>query len=153
MWRHGLLTLAVVLSACGGAGLSPANVAAEPGGTLAVSFTRTFPAGSWTSGEHAYRLVIVCPNQRVGPPVTRFEVSDDAPRADPAYLRVDGPGRRVLAPADLSAVHPDDPTVTVITVAGLKPSAAERARSECEASIVIDGGDPEPLEPGAPFSP
>lgn len=153
-WMRGRGLLAMMLvTACGGPGLSPANVASEPGGSLAVSFTRTFPAGTWTTGDHAYRLVIVCPTQRVGPPVVRFQVSEDAPRSDPVYLRVDGPGRNLLSPADLSAVHPDDVTVAVITVAGLTPADAEEARSECGASVVSDGGDPEPLEPGAPFSP
>lgn len=151
--RGGVLLVTVMLVVACGTGLSPANVATEPGGSLAVSFTRTFPAGTWTTGEHAYRLVIVCPTQRVGPPVVRFEVSDDAPRSDPVYLRFDGPGRSVLSPSDLTAVHPDDVTVAVITVAGLDADDAEEARSECDASVVYDGGDPERLEPGAPFSP
>lgn len=153
MRGRGLLVMALVLGACGGSGLSPANVATEPGGSLAVSFTRTFPADTWTTGDHAYRLVIVCPTQRVGPPVVRFEVSEEAPRSDPVYLRFDGPGRNMLSPADLPAIHPDDVTVAVITVAGLTPTDAEEARSECDANIVYDGLDPEPLEPGAPFSP
>lgn len=153
MRGRGLLVMVVLLGACGGVGLSPANVASEPGGSLAVSFTRTFPAGTWTTGDHAYRLVIVCPTQRVGPPVVRFQVSEEAPRADPVYLRFDGPGRSLLSPADLPAIHPDDVTVAVVTVAGLTPADAEEARSECDGSVVYDGGDPEQLEPGAPFSP
>ncbi|MDX1447814.1 MAG: hypothetical protein R3246_02025 [Acidimicrobiia bacterium] len=145
--------LASVLTACSGPGLSPANVASEPGGTLAVAFTRTFEPGWWTPGDHAYRLVIVCPSQRVGPPVVRFEVSEDAPRADPVYLRFDGPGRSLLSPADLPAVHPEDVTVAAITIAGLTPEAAEDARTDCDASVVYDGLDPEPLDAGVPFSP
>lgn len=148
MWVVGM---AVVVASCGG--LSPANVASEPGGSLAVAFTRTFPPGAWSVGEHAYRLVIVCPSQRIGPPAVRFQVDTDAPRADPVYLRPDGPSRSMLAPASMSSVHPNDPSVAVVTVAGLSASAAEEARSECEASMIYDGLDPVPLEPGTPFSP
>lgn len=118
-----------------------------------MAFTHTFPPGTWTEGDHAYRLVIVCPSQRVGPPVVPFEVSPDAPRANPVYLRVDGPGTNLLSPADMAAVHPEDTTIAAVTVAGLTVQGAEAARTECEASIVVDGGDPLPLTAGSPFSP
>jgi hypothetical protein len=147
-----LLSLGLVLAGCGDS-LTPANVAREPGGTLAVSFSRTFPPGFWTPGDHAYRLVITCPAQHVGPPVAGFTVRDDARRMGTVYLRIDGAGSRLLAPSDLGAVHPDDTTVAVITLAGMTESAAEEARAACTASIVYDGLDPETLEPGSPFSP
>lgn len=133
--------------------LSPVNVAREPGGTLAVSFTHTFPPGFWQEGEHAYRLVITCPTQHVGPPVASFTVSSDAPSLGTVYLRIDGPGSRLLSPSDVSRVHPDDTTVAVVTLAGMTESAAEEARSGCSGSIVYDGLDPETLEPGRVFSP
>lgn len=151
--RVAILIVAFAAAGCGGESLSPANVAAEPGGTQAVSFTRTFPPGFWEEGSHAYRMVIVCPAQNVGPPVVRFEVTDDAPQVGTVYLRFDGPGRRVLSPADLPAVHPDDTTVAVVTLAGMTEAGAEEARTECDGSVVYDGLDPETLEPGAPFSP
>ncbi|HSJ29131.1 MAG TPA: hypothetical protein VLB67_13065, partial [Acidimicrobiia bacterium] len=133
-----LLSLVLALAGCGDS-LTPANVAREPGGTLAVSFTRTFLPGFWEPGEHAYRLVITCPAQHVGPPVAGFTVSDQAPELGTVYLRIDGPGSRLLAPSDLGAVHPDDTTVAVITLAGLTENAAEDVRSDCSASIVYDG--------------
>ncbi|HVR32712.1 MAG TPA: hypothetical protein VMS74_08380 [Acidimicrobiia bacterium] len=145
--------LAVLIGGCGSAPMSPANIASEPGGVLAVSFTRTFPAGFWELGAHAYRLVIVCPTQRVGPPVVRFEVSEDAARFGEVYLRFDGPGTSLLSPADLAAIHPADTTVAVVTLAGMTESDAEEARSECEATVVYDGREPDQLEPGTPFSP
>lgn len=148
-----VFVLAVVLSACGGGSLSPANVAAEPGGTFAVSFTRTFPPEFWEPGPHAYRLVITCPARQVGPPVVRFEVSEDAPSSGTVYLRFDGPGRSILSPADLAAVNPDDTTVAVVTLAGMNEIAAEEAREDCDGTVVYDGLDPESLEPGPPFSP
>ena len=148
-----LLALCVVLASCAGNPLTPANVAAEPGGDLAISFTRTFPARFWEPGGHAYRLVITCPSQSVGPPVVRFEVSTDAPRVGTVYLRIDGPGRSLLSPADLTSVHPDDTTIAVVTLAGMTVPGVEEARAECEGTVVYDGLDPEPLEPGTPFSP
>lgn len=151
--RIPLLIGALVVAGCGGESLSPANVAAEPGGSFAVSFTRTFPPGFWAEGDHAYRMVIVCPAQNVGPPVVRFEVADDAERVETAYLRFDGPGRNLLAPADLPAVHPDDTTVAVVTLAGMTPAEAASARTDCTGTVVYDGLDPESLEPGEPFSP
>ena len=146
-----ILTLA--LSACGSESLTPANVAAEPGGTFAVSFTRTFPPGFWEPGSHAYRMVITCPAQQVGPPVVRFEVSEEAPASGTVYLRFDGPGRHVLSPADLTAVNPDDTTVAVVTLAGMTEAAAEETREDCDGTVVYDGLDPESLEPGQPFTP
>lgn len=151
--RIAILIVAFVVAGCGGESLSPANVAAQPGGTQAVSFTRTFPPGFWEEGEHAYRMVIVCPAQNVGPPVVRFEVSDDAPQVGTAYLRFDGPGRHVLSPADLPAVHPADTTVAVVTLAGMTESDVEDARRDCDGSVVYDALDPETLEPGEAFSP
>jgi hypothetical protein len=151
--RVAILIFAFAVAGCGGGALSPANVAAEPGGTLAVSFTRTFPPGFWEEGEHAYRIVIVCPAQNVGPPVVRFDVTDDAPQVGTVYLRFDGPGRHLLSPADLAAVHPDDTTVAVVTLAGMTAAGAEEARTECNGSVVYDGLDPETLDPGEPFSP
>ena len=148
-----ILIVAFAAAGCGGEALTPANVAPEPGGTLALSFTRTFPPGFWEEGEHAYRMVIVCPTQNVGPPVVRFEVSDDAPEVGTVYLRFDGPGRHLLSPADLSTVHPEDTTVAVVTLAGMTESDVAEARTGCDASIVYDGLDPEPLAPGDPFSP
>lgn len=118
-----------------------------------MSFTRTFPPGFWTVGEHAYRLVIECPTQRIGPPVARFEVSDAAPEAGTVYLRFDGPGRNLLSPADTRVINPADATIAVITLAGMTTTGAEDARSGCAASVVYDGLDPEILEPGSPFSP
>ena len=147
------LFVGVLAAGCGGESLSPANVAAAPGGTQAVSFTRTFPPGFWEEGEHAYRMVMVCPAQNVGPPVVRFEVSDDAPQVGTVYLRFDGPGRHVLSPADLPNVHPDDTTVAVVTLAGMTEAEAEGARTDCDGSVVYDGLDAEALEPGEPFSP
>jgi hypothetical protein len=141
------------LTACGGDRLTPANVATEPGGGLAVAFTRTFPAGFWHPGDHAYRLVLVCPNRNVGPPAIRFEVSEDAPRFGSVYLRLDGPGRNLLAPADLASVHPDDVTVAVITLAGMTEPDAQEVGTRCQGTVVYDGLDPEELEPGPPFSP
>jgi hypothetical protein len=151
--RVAILIVASVVAGCGGESLSPANVAAEPGGTFAVSFTRTFPPGFWEEGEHAYRMVIICPAQSVGPPVVRFEVADDAQRVGTAYLRFDGPGRHLLSPADLSAVHPDDVTVAVVTLAGMTEAEAENARTDCSGTVVYDALDPEPLEAGELFSP
>lgn len=148
-----IVVLAITLSACGSGSLTPANVAAEPGGTFAVSFTRTFPPGFWEPGSHAYRLVITCPAQQVGPPVVRFEVSDEAPVSGTVYLRFDGPGRHILSPADLAAVNPNDTTVAAVTLAGMTDSAAEEARAECDGTVVYDGLDPESLEPGPPFTP
>ena len=151
--RVAILIISFLVAGCGNEALSPANVAAEPGGTLAVSFTRTFPPGFWEEGDHAYRMVIVCPAQNVGPPVVRFEVSDDALPVGTVYLRFDGPGRHLLSPADLPAVHPDDTTVAVVTLAGMTATGAEDARNDCDGSIVYDGLDPETLEPGESFSP
>ncbi|MEX2279545.1 MAG: hypothetical protein WEA76_05595 [Acidimicrobiia bacterium] len=148
-----ILVLGAVLAGCGGGSLSPANVAPEPGGAVAVSFTRTFPPGFWAQGDHAYRLVVECPTQRFTPPIVRFEVSEEADEVGTAYLRFDGPGRRVLSPADLSAVHPEDTTVATLTVAGMTETDAEEALTDCRASVIYDGLDPEPLEPGAPFRP
>jgi hypothetical protein len=148
-----LITLTLALTACGGRSLTPANVAPEPGGNLAVSFTRQFPPGFWSEGEHAYRMVITCPTQQVGPPVVRFTVSADAPRVDTVYLRFDGPGTNLLSPADLASVHPDDSTVAAVTLAGMTEEAANEAIARCHGTVVYDGLDPEPLEPGTPFSP
>lgn len=133
--------------------MTPANVAPEPGGAAAVSFTRTFPPGHWTPGAHAYRLVVECPTQRVTPPIVRFEVSEEADEVGTVYLRFDGPGRHVLSPADLSAVHPNDTTVATMTLAGMTDTDAEEARTNCLATVIYDGLDPEPLEPGTPFRP
>lgn len=151
--RLAILIVSIAVTGCGGESLSPANVAAAPGGTQAVSFTHTFPPGFWEEGEHAYRMVIVCPAQSVGPPVVRFEVSNEAPQVGTAYLRFDGPGRHVLSPADLPAVHPDDTTVAVVTLAGMTETDVEGARTNCDGSVVYDGLDPETLEPGEPFQP
>ncbi len=148
-----VLALTLLVAACATRSLTPANVAPEPGGTLAVSFTRTFPPGFWSEGEHGYRLVVACPAQHVGPPVVRFTVSRDAPRAGTVYLRFDGPGRHLLSPADLTSVHPDDATVAVVTLAGMTQETAEDARSRCRGTVVYDGLDPDVLEPGVPFSP
>jgi hypothetical protein len=104
-------------------------------------------------GDHAYRLVIECPTQRIGPPVARFAVSDTAPEAGTVYLRFDGPGRNLLSPADTPVINPADATIAVITLAGMTTTGAEDARSGCAASMVYDGLDPEILEPGSPFSP
>lgn len=145
--------LGLIAAGCAADGLSPANVASEPGGTLAVSFTRTFPPEFWEPGEHGYRMVLVCPAQNLGPPVVRFDVTADAPRHGTVYLRFDGPGRQPLSPADVPAVHPADTTIAVVTLAGMTESAAEAAQSDCDGSIVQDGSDAEPLEPGEPFSP
>jgi len=143
----------VAVTGCGNGSLTPANVAAEPGGGLAISFSRAFPPDFWEPGGHAYRLVITCPSQSVGPPVVRFDVSTDAARAGTVYLRFDGTGRNLLSPADLASVHPDDTTIAVVTLAGMTESGAEEARAACEGTVVYDGLDPEPLEPGPPFSP
>ncbi|MEX2422802.1 MAG: hypothetical protein WD990_02385 [Acidimicrobiia bacterium] len=151
--RFTILIVACFVVGCGADALSPANVAAAPGGTQAVSFTRTFPPGFWEEGDHAYRMVIVCPAQNVGPPVVRFTVSEDAPQVGTVYLRFDGPGRHLLSPADLPAVHPDDTTVAVVTLAGMTEADAEEARTDCDGSVIHDGLDPESLEPGGPFSP
>lgn len=118
-----------------------------------MSFTRSFPPDFWSPGDHAYRMVVVCPTQRIGPPVVRFVVDPDAPLLGTVYLRFDGPGRHLMAPADLGPVNPADTTVAVVTLAGMTEQDVEEARAECDASIVYDGLDPEPLEPGAPFSP
>lgn len=143
----------LIVAGCAADGLSPANVAPEPGGTLAVSFTRTFPPGFWEPGEHGYRMVLVCPAQNLGPPVIRFQVTDDAPQHGTVYLRFDGPGRLPLSPADVPSVNPADTTVAVVTLAGMTQSDAEAASAGCTGSIVHDGSDAEPLEPGRPFSP
>jgi hypothetical protein len=148
-----LVLLGSLASGCAGQALTPANVAPEPAGFMAVSFTRTFDPGFWTEGEHAYRLVITCPARSVGPPPVSFFVSEHTERVDTAYLRTDGPGTSPFSPADLSSVHPDDTTVAIVTLAGMTESDAEDARNVCNGTIVYDGLDPEPLEPGRPFSP
>lgn len=148
-----LVLLGTLASACATQALTPANVAREPAGFMAVSFTRTFDPGFWTEGEHAYRLVITCPARSVGPPPVSFWVSEHTERVNTAYLRTDGPGRNPLSPADLSSVHRDDTTVAVVTLAGMNEADAEDARKVCDGTIVYDGLDPEPLEPSQPFSP
>jgi hypothetical protein len=145
--------LGTLASGCAGGALTPANVAPEPAGFMAVSFTRTFDPGFWTEGEHAYRLVITCPARSVGPPPVTFRVSEQSERVEVAYLRTDGPGRSPLSPADLSSVHPDDTTVAVVTLAGMTEDDADNARDACAGTIVYDGLDPESLDPGEPFSP
>ena len=148
-----VVPLVLVAVACGGPELTPANVAPEPAGVLAVSFTRTFPPGFWTPGDHAYRLIVECPTQRVAPAVVRFLVDDEAQQQGTVFLRIDGPGRHVLSPSDLRSVHPDDTTVAVVTIAGMTESDAEAARTGCNATVVYDGLDPDSLDAGAPFSP
>ncbi len=148
-----LVFLGTLASGCASQALTPANVAPEPAGFMAVSFTRTFEPGFWTDGEHAYRLVITCPARSVGPPPVSFSVSAQSDRVDTAYLRTDGPGRSPLSPADLSSVHPDDTTVAVVTLAGMTQADAENARQVCNGTVVYDALDPEPLEPSHPFSP
>ncbi len=148
-----IVFLGTLAAGCASEALTPANVAPQPAGFMAVSFTRTFEPGFWTEGEHAYRLVITCPARSVGPPPVSFAVSKDTERVDTAYLRPDGPGTSPLSPSDLSSVNPDDTTVAIVTLAGMTSTDAEDARNACTGTIVYDGLDPEPLEPSLPFSP
>ena len=151
----GVVATAFVISACG-ASLTAVNPPSEPGGTLAVQFTLEFEPGHWSSGDHAYRLALVCPQlgTLIEPPVVRFEV-------DPAqqvferrvWLRFDGPSTTRLSPANLSAVNPDQATGAVMTLVGLTPADAETAIVDCSGTVVYDGNDPEELTPGEPFIP
>lgn len=143
----------MILFGCADSSLTPANVAPEPAGALAVSFTRDFPPGFWEAGSHAYRLVLTCPTQNFDPPVVRFTVTPDAPQVETVFLRFDGPGRSPLSPSDLGSVHPDDPTVAVVTLAGMTEADADEARARCHGTVVYDGQDPVPLVPGAYFTP
>lgn len=150
--RKAALTLLALVAACS-SGLSAAQVAGEPGGSLAVSFTRTFPPDFWEAGDHGYRLILECPSQRLAPPVMRFTADPAAATVGTTYLRFDGPSSAVLSPADLADVNPSDTTVAVLTLVGMTEAGAEDARQECTGTVIYDGLDPEPLEPGAVFSP
>lgn len=147
-----LIPVIVLVTACS-PGLSPAPVAAEPGGTFAVSFSRAFPPGFWEPGDHAYRLVVECPSQRLAPPVVRFTVDPAAPSVGTSYLRFDGVSTTVLSPADLPGVNPSDATEAVVTLVGMSEVEADEARSGCSGTVIWDGLDPEPLDAGAVFSP
>ena len=123
---------------------------------MAVPFTLEFDPGHWTSGRHAYRLALECPElgTSIEPPVVRFEV-DPAERLfdERVWLRFDGPSMTRLSPSDRSAINPRQATGAVLTLVGLTPDEAMTAADDCSSTVVYDGNEPEELAPGEPFIP
>jgi len=153
MSRRPVLVLAcIALASCSGR-LTVAKVASSPAGTNAITFSKRYPPGTWTPGDHAYRLVLVCPNQSIDAPVISFTVDEDAPLVGPVYLRGDGPATALMSPSPIGAVNPEDVTIAAVTLAGMTAEQADGARSECDASVIRDGLDGEPLVPGPEFNP
>ena len=150
-----LAVIALLLAACGPT-LTPVDPPAQPGGTMAVQFTRGFAPGHWEPGPHGYRLGVSCTELEIAlePPVIRFDAEpSQAVLDEPVWLRFDGPSPTSLSPSDHSAIHPDQATVAVMTLVGLTVAEAELAVTDCAATVVYDGNDAERLDPGEPFIP
>ena len=158
----GLLTC--LLTACGEAATpypTPLPTAVPPTegeqtGSWAISFEYQFPPNSWAVGVHRYQFYIQCPvvNQEdFSSEWVLFDVSEDAILYNQLiYLRLSGLSTGILAPSDLLIVHPDQPTVAIITFLGLTEDVAKQA-SECEGLIRWDDKPPWLLTPGEPFRP
>jgi len=125
-------------------------------GSWAISFEYQFPPNSWAVGVHRYQFYIQCPvvNQEdFSSEWVLFDVSEDAILYNQLiYLRLSGLSTGILAPSDLLIVHPDQPTVAIITFLGLTEDVAKQA-SECEGLIRWDDKPPWLLTPGEPFRP
>lgn len=146
---------ALLVSACG-TSLTVVEPPAEPGGTLAVPFTLEYEPGHWAPGRHAYRLTLSCPQlgAAIEPSVLRLDVDPAQQLFDErVWLRFDGPSTSPMSPSNLASIHPDQATGAVMTLVGLTPNDAARAITDCAATIVFDGNDPEELGAGDPFTP
>lgn len=146
------LVCCLLLAACGGR-LSVADVAESPAGTTAITYSKSYPPGTWTAGDHAYRIVLTCPDQDVPAPVVSFTVDEAAPSVGTVYLRGDGPHTSLMAAGPPVTVNPSDVSVVAVTLAGMSPEQAAAARTDCNGSVIRDGMDAEPLTPGDDFSP
>lgn len=133
---------------------------ASQGGSWAISFTHEFPVDFWSSGPHEYALVTRCPILAGGgETATRqtFVVTEAAPLHNgPIYLRLGGlsPGvtEQIIEP--IQSIHPQQPTIAVVTYPGLPQEVLEAMAQECEVVIAWDGeNNVETLKPQTPFEP
>ena len=58
-----------------------------------------------------------------------------------------------MSPSNLAAVNPGQATGAVMTLVGLTRTDAQLAVTDCMATVVYDGKDPEELVAGEPFTP
>ena len=150
-----VVVIALLIAACGPS-LTPVEPPSKPGGSLAVPFTREFEPGHWAVGRHAYRLALACPrlDALIEPSVVRFDVDPAGPLIeDRVWLRFDGPSTSPMSPTNLAAINPDQATGAVMTLVGLSPTDARLAVTDCTATVVYDGNNPEELAAGEPFTP
>ena len=133
---------------------------ASQGGAWAISFLHEFPADFWSSGPHEYALVTRCPILTGGgETATRqtFAVTEDAPLYNgPIYLRLGGLSQdvtdQIVEP--IQSIHPQQPTVAVVTFPGLPQEVLEAMAQECEVIVAWDGeSNVETLKPQTPFEP
>jgi len=128
-------------------------------GSWAVSFSYEFPAGFWLEGDHRYGFYMNCPvlqQFNVPSEYRDFTVTQDTIAFEsPVYLRLGGLSTGALAPINLDAIHPDQPTVAVVTVIGVTEDQARQAGelSECEMVIGWDAINAQTLVAAEPFRP
>lgn len=141
----------------------PDSLPGEPGslaeGTWAFPFLHPFPSGYWAEGLHRYGYLISCPvlqDEIRGTAPVIFESSTDAGIDEgPVYLRLSGLSLTTLGPTFITAIHPDQRTIAVITFVGLPKAVAEEAASseDCEVIIRIDDRATMTLVPGEIYQP
>jgi len=128
-------------------------------GSWAVSFSYEFPAGFWLEGDHRYGFYMNCPvlqQFNVPSEYRDFTVTQDTIAFEsPVYLRLGGLSTGALAPINLEAIHPEQPTVAVVTVIGVTEDQARQAGQpgECEMVIGWDAVNAQTLVAAGPFRP
>lgn len=167
-WLFYVALFGILLSACGGGeptqtfllptAVAPINSGEEAqSGDWAVSFSREFPPGFWEEGEHRYGFMYDCPilfGQQQGTDWIFFEVTEESsPLNQPVYLRPNWLSTDVIGGVGVGAIHPDQPTIAMISIVGLSEAAANASMSGCDIIFGYDNGVPVQLTSGSPFRP
>jgi len=126
-------------------------------GDWAISFIHEFPENAWAEGAHRYQFFARCPVitlEDVSTEWVFFKVTEEEKiYEDPIFLRINGLSQGVLAPVTMDTVHPEQPTVAVITFLGVSDHIAELAAENCEVFVRWDDKPPQQLTIGGVFLP
>jgi len=160
-----ILVIPLILGACGiqstpiptplPTAVPPSEPLAE-GGDWAVSFDYEIPDQVWAEGVHRYRVQLHCPGviEDSTSEWVYFDVTEDATiLSTPVYLRLQGLSTGVLAGQNLSAVHPEQKTIAVVTLVGLSETSSQLAIDNCICLFRWDNNLMQMLTPQESFIP
>jgi len=125
----------------------------------AISFQYHFPSGYWLKGKHDYTLEMLCPlvpdfQNRNGEWTNSFNVSSSiSSLAGDIYLRPEGISGIALFSQPFTAISDTQPTIAILSVAGLTYFQADWYSKNCRVTVQPDNGIIISLSAGVPYQP